>query len=62
MCIFILSYMWVCPDGGVVVCSINTDQTDGTWRRFTGSKKDFELNSPSQLRCLKVVAKRLIMK
>lgn len=26
------SYMWVCPNNRVVVCSINTDQADGTFR------------------------------
>lgn len=25
-------YMWVCPDSRVVMCPINTDQTDGTFR------------------------------
>lgn len=54
MCISILSYVWVCPDDRVVVCSINTDQTDGTWGRFTGNK-DFELSLPSQLHSLKVI-------
>lgn len=24
--------MWVCPDSRVVVCSINTDQADGSFR------------------------------
>lgn len=40
--LFFISYMRVCPNSGVVVCTINTDQTDGTlgrkqlvWESFT---------------------------
>ncbi len=32
---FFISYIWVRPDGRVVVRSINTDQTDGTLGRTT---------------------------
>lgn len=42
---FFISYMWVCPDSGVVVRSINTDQTDGTLGRTTQRNDYFSLQS-----------------
>lgn len=38
------SYMWVCPDNRVVVCSINTDQTDGTFRTMNNESFKFSFN------------------
>lgn len=34
--------MWVCPDSRVVVCSINTDQADGSFRIMNKDLKIFK--------------------